>query len=75
MLGHNSLPVNQDIEPLCAYPGNKIYCYTLLFLAIGNFIIFAFEIQMAAWDRFCMSYHHFIYNYFINPSSFGLTNY
>ncbi|CCH65841.1 COG0451: Nucleoside-diphosphate-sugar epimerases [Richelia intracellularis HM01] len=30
---------------------------------------------MAAWDRFCMSYHHFIYNYFINPSSFGLTNY
>ena len=71
----NSLTINQTIESVYAYLGKEIYFCIPLSLALANFIIVAFEIQMAAWDCFCMNHRNFNDNCFIKPSSFGLPNY
>jgi nucleoside-diphosphate-sugar epimerase len=75
VLGQNPITANQTIEAVCSYLGKKIYFRIPLSLSLANIIIAVFRIQMAAWDRFCMSYRHFTYDRFINPSSFGLPNY
>jgi len=75
VLGQSQLTANQAIEEVCAYLGKKIYFRIPISLALANLIIVLFRIQMAAWDRFCMSYRHFTYEKAINPDSFGLPNY
>ncbi|MBD2665011.1 NmrA family protein [Richelia sinica FACHB-800] len=75
VLGQSRLTVNQAIEEVCNYLGKKIYFRIPLSLSLANVIIALFNIQMAAWDRFCMNYRHFTYAQAVNPSSFGLPNY
>ncbi|WP_071192539.1 NAD(P)-dependent oxidoreductase [Trichormus sp. NMC-1] len=75
VLGQSLLTANQAIEEVCAYLNKKIYFRIPLSLGLANVIIKLFNIQMAAWDRFCMNYRHFSYANAINPSSFNLPNY
>jgi nucleoside-diphosphate-sugar epimerase len=75
VLGQSYLKVDQAVEEVCAYLGKKIYFRIPLSTSLANVIITLFRIQMAAWDRFCMNYRHFIYDHAINPSSFNLPNY
>ncbi|HIK05206.1 MAG TPA: NAD(P)-dependent oxidoreductase [Trichormus sp. M33_DOE_039] len=75
VLGQQRLTANQAIEELCSYFSKKIYFRIPLSLSLANLIIAVFQIQMAAWDRFCMNYRHFTYDTVINPSSFELPNY
>ncbi|MEM7555175.1 MAG: NAD(P)-dependent oxidoreductase [Cyanobacteria bacterium P01_A01_bin.84] len=75
VLGQNRLSANQAIEEMCSYLNKKILFRIPLSVSLANLIIAAFNIQMAAWDRFCMNYRHFTYETVINPSSFGLNSY
>lgn len=75
VLGQTQLTVNQAVEEVCAFLGKKIYFRIPLSLSLANLLIALFNIQMAAWDRFCMNYRHFTYQNVINPASFGLPNY
>lgn len=75
VLGQAKLTANEAIEELCQYFRKRIYFRIPLSLALANFIIAVFKIQMAAWDRFCMNYRHFTYTPVINPGSFNLPNY
>ncbi|MEA5576966.1 NAD(P)-dependent oxidoreductase [Anabaena sp. UHCC 0451] len=75
VLGQSSLTANQAIEEVCTYLNKKIFFRIPLSLSLANVIIKLFNIQMAAWDRFCMNYRHFNYANAINPSSFNLPNY
>lgn len=75
VLGQNRLTANQAIEEVCSYLNKKIIFRIPLSVSLANIIIATFNIQMAAWDRFCMNYRHFTYNKVINPGSFGLKNY
>ncbi|WP_353932682.1 NAD(P)-dependent oxidoreductase [Okeanomitos corallinicola TIOX110] len=75
VLGQSGLTVNQAVEEVCDYLGKKIFFRIPLSLGLANVIIKLFRIQMAAWDRFCMSYRHFTYSNAINPGSFDLPNY
>ncbi|MEM9245748.1 MAG: NAD(P)-dependent oxidoreductase [Cyanobacteria bacterium P01_F01_bin.153] len=42
---------------------------------LANAIINLFNIQMAAWDRFCLNYRHFTYSNPVSPATFNLTPY
>jgi nucleoside-diphosphate-sugar epimerase len=75
VLGQNRLTVNQIIAEICNYLNKKIYFSIPLSLSLANVLIVLFQIQMAAWDRFCLQYRHFTYENPVNPSSLGLTNY
>jgi nucleoside-diphosphate-sugar epimerase len=75
VLGQAPLTANQAVKELCAYLGKRIYFRIPLSLGLANLIIAVFRIQMAAWDRFCMSDRHFTYEKAINPDSFNLPNY
>ncbi|MBW4688896.1 MAG: NAD(P)-dependent oxidoreductase [Komarekiella atlantica HA4396-MV6] len=75
VLGQAPLTANQAVKEVCAYLGKKIYFRIPLSLGLANLIIAVFRIQMAAWDRFCMSDRHFTYEKAINPGSFNLPNY
>lgn len=75
VLGQNRLTVNQVIAEICDYLNKKIYFRIPLSLSLANVLIVLFQIQMAAWDRFCLQYRHFTYENPVNPSSLGLTNY
>ncbi len=75
VLGQERLTVNQAVEEICAYLGKKIYFRTPLSLSLANFLIVLLRIQMAAWDRFCMSHPHLSYKNPVNPASLGLRNY
>ncbi|MEM7726916.1 MAG: NAD(P)-dependent oxidoreductase [Cyanobacteria bacterium P01_A01_bin.45] len=75
VLGQNRLSANQAIEEVCSYLNKKIIFRIPLSVSLANVIIAAFNIQMAAWDRFCMNYRHFTYEKVINPGSFGLKSY
>jgi nucleoside-diphosphate-sugar epimerase len=75
VLGQAQLTADQAIEEVCTYLGKKIYFRIPLSLALANFIIAVFRIQMDAWSRFCMDYRHFTYENAINPASFDQPNY
>ncbi|MBZ8182921.1 MAG: NAD(P)-dependent oxidoreductase [Oscillatoria sp. PMC 1051.18] len=75
ILGNPSITVNEAIEELCAYFGKKIYFRIPLTDWLANFLIAVFNIQMAAWDRFCFRYRHFTYRHPVHPTTFGLPSY
>jgi nucleoside-diphosphate-sugar epimerase len=75
VLGNQALTVDQAIREICRYLGKKVYFQIPLSIWLANFFIAVFNIQMAAWDRFCLEYRHFTYEKVVNPASFGLTNY
>ncbi|NJR66232.1 MAG: NAD(P)-dependent oxidoreductase [Leptolyngbyaceae cyanobacterium CRU_2_3] len=75
VLGNPPLTVNQAIEEISAYLKERIYFRIPLSLQLADILIKLFRIQMAEWDRFCLSDPHFTYQYPISPNSFGLVNY
>ncbi|HEY9829740.1 MAG TPA: NAD(P)-dependent oxidoreductase [Stenomitos sp.] len=75
VLGNAPLTVNQAVEEVCAYLGKKIYFRIPLSPWLADILIVLFRIQMAAWDRFSMSYRHFTYQNPINPARLGLEPY
>lgn len=74
-LGNPAISVDFAIGEVCAYLGKKIYFRVPLSIALANFFIKVFRLQMAAWDRFCINYRHFTYENPVTPASFGLRNY
>lgn len=72
ILGNPGLTVNQAIEAVCAYLHKPIYFRIPLSLQLANVLIPLFRIQMADWDRFCLTYRHFTYQNSVNPVNFGL---
>jgi nucleoside-diphosphate-sugar epimerase len=75
VLGNPALTVNEAVEEVCTYLNERIYFRVPLSLQLADVLIKLFRIQMAEWDRFCLTYRHFTYEYPISPNSFGLTNY
>jgi nucleoside-diphosphate-sugar epimerase len=75
VLGNPVLTVNQAVEEICTYLNKRIYFRLPLTTQLAELLIKVFRIQVAPWDRFCMSYRHFSYENPINPESFGLITY
>ena len=75
VLGQKRITADGAIEEACKYLNKKIYFRIPLTLALANILIHLFRIQMAAWDRFCLTYRHFSYENPVNPKSLGLPNY
>ncbi|MGA1265000.1 MAG: NAD-dependent epimerase/dehydratase family protein [Prochlorothrix sp.] len=72
VLGSAATTVNQAIDQLCAYFGHRILFQIPLSIALAEVIIKVFRIQMAPWDRFCLSYRHFTHANPVSPATFGL---
>lgn len=75
VLGNPAMTANQAIEAMCKYLNKPIYLRIPLTLPLANFFIRVFRIQMAAWDRFCMSYRHFTHQNPVNPATYGAVPY
>ena len=76
VLGNPAMTANQAIEEACEYLGKRIFFRIPLSIGLANNVLIPlFRLQMAAWDRFCMDYRHFIHKDPVNPSTFGLTSY
>ncbi|MGG6296047.1 NAD-dependent epimerase/dehydratase family protein [Leptolyngbya sp. AN02str] len=71
VLGNAPMTVNAAVEEACHYLNKHIYFRIPLTLGLANFFIKVFNIQMAAWDRFCMEYRHFTYERHVNPATYG----
>ncbi|MGB6296813.1 MAG: NAD(P)-dependent oxidoreductase [Rivularia sp. (in: cyanobacteria)] len=74
VLGQQKITANEAIEQICAYLDKKIHFRIPLSPSLADVIIKNFNIQMAAWDRFCMQYRHFSYEEIVNPGTFNLPN-
>ena len=75
VLGNERITVNQAVEEVCAYLNKKIHFRVTLSPWLADILIALFNIQMAPWDRFCLSYRHFSYENAVNPSTVGLPTY
>ncbi len=75
VLGQKRITADGAIEEACNYLNEKIYFRIPITLALANILIPLFRIQMADWDRFCLTYRHFSYENPVNPESLGLPNY
>ncbi|PSB35326.1 NAD-dependent epimerase/dehydratase family protein [Chlorogloea sp. CCALA 695] len=75
VLGQKRITADGAIDEACNYLNKKIYFRVPLSLGLANILIPLFRIQMAAWDRFCLTYRHFSYDNPVNPESLGLPNY
>ncbi|NES88802.1 MULTISPECIES: NAD-dependent epimerase/dehydratase family protein [Okeania] len=72
VLGNTPVTVNQAITEICAYLKKRIYFQFNLSPWLIELIIVVFQIQIAAWDRFCLEYRHFTYQNPVNPATFKL---
>ncbi len=75
ILGNPKVTVNQAVEEICAYLKKRIFFRFNLAPWLIELIISVFQIQVAAWDRFCLEYRHFTYQNPINPATFQLPSY
>lgn len=75
VLGNEPLKVNQAIKQIGDYLGKKVYISIPLPIWLANIFIKIFNIQMAAWDYFCLNYRHFTYQNAVNPTTFQLKSY
>jgi nucleoside-diphosphate-sugar epimerase len=75
VLGSPPITANEAVEQACEYLHKKIWFRITLSPQLAEFFIWLFRIQVAAWDRFCISYRHFTYQNFINPESIGQHSY
>jgi nucleoside-diphosphate-sugar epimerase len=72
VLGNEPYTVDRAIREICAYLDRRIYFRVPLSGWLVDFFIKVFNIQMADWDRFCLSYRHFVYDRTISPAALGL---
>ncbi|MFW6296350.1 MAG: NAD-dependent epimerase/dehydratase family protein [Halothece sp.] len=75
VLGNPPITVDEAVEEISAYLGNRIYFRIPLSKWLADFFIKVFDIKMAAWDRFCLDYRHFTYKNVVNPARFGIEPY
>lgn len=75
VLGSTAITVEQALQEICAYLGLHRGIKIPLPIWLANFFIWAFRIQMAAWDRFCLDYRHFTHRDPVNPATFGAVPY
>jgi nucleoside-diphosphate-sugar epimerase len=73
VLGNAAITANAAIAALCKAANRHIYFQLDLTPRLANWIIRLFNIQMGAWDYFCLNYRHFQYANPISPKTFGLT--
>lgn len=73
--GHDRYTVQKLIEETCAYLKQPIYFQLDLTPWLIDLIIRSFNIQMAEWDRFSITYRHFTHQNIVNPSTYGLKSY
>ena len=74
VLGGESVTLNDVITSATQYLSCPTGFKIPLSNTLANILIDWFNIQMAAWDRFCMNYRHFTYSNPVNPERFGLTS-
>ncbi|MEL6815222.1 MAG: NAD(P)-dependent oxidoreductase, partial [Cyanobacteria bacterium J06598_3] len=72
VIGNPSKSADEVVSEISTYLGKRQYFKIPLSFGLANLIIKVFNIRMADWDRFCMSYRHFTYERTVTPSSFGL---
>ncbi|HEY9826603.1 MAG TPA: NAD(P)-dependent oxidoreductase [Stenomitos sp.] len=75
VLGNAPITVNSAIATLCQFTHRRIYTQFDLKPWLINLLIRAFNIQMAAWDHFCINYRHFQYENPVSPKTFGIPCY
>lgn len=75
VIGNPSLSVNQAVEQISDYFGQRIWFRIPLSIGLANLLIKVFRVEMAPWDYFCLQYRHFVYQNAVNPASFGLKTY
>ena len=75
VLGNPPLTVNQAVEQLSDYFGQRILFRIPLSMWLADVLIKIFRVQMAPWDYFCLRYRHFVYAGAISPASFGMAPY
>lgn len=73
VLGGEPITVNAAIAELCRYFGHRLLFQIPVSATLAEVIIKVFRIQMAPWDRFCLSYRHFTHANPVSPATFGLT--
>jgi len=75
IIGNPALTVDQVIEQICDYLGLRIFFRIPLSLWLADRIIDWFNIRVAAWDRFCLKYRHFVYSNPVHPAQLGIEPY
>ncbi|WOD40661.1 NAD(P)-dependent oxidoreductase [Nodosilinea sp. E11] len=75
VVGNPPLTVNQAVEQLSDYFGQRIWFRVPLSMWLADVLIKVFRVQMAPWDYFCLRYRHFVYAGAVNPGSFGMEPY
>lgn len=75
VMGNPPLTVNQAVEQVSDYFGQRIWFRIPLSMGLAEVLIKVFRVQMAPWDYFCLRYRHFVYAGSVNPASFGMEPY
>lgn len=75
VLGNAPITVNRAVEEVCQYFNKRIYLRIPLSIQLANFFIVLFRVQMASWDRFCLTYRHFTYQNPVSPAIYGRVPY
>lgn len=75
VLGNPPLTVNQAVEQICDYFGQRIWFRIPLSMWLTDVLIRVFRVQMAPWDYFCLRYRHFVYTGVVSPASFAMEPY
>ncbi|MEM6838538.1 MAG: NAD(P)-dependent oxidoreductase [Cyanobacteria bacterium P01_C01_bin.120] len=75
IIGNPPLTINRTVEEACDYLGKRIYFRLPVSLWLADRIIDWFNIRMAEWDRFCLTYRHFVYDNPTHPETLGLEPY
>ncbi|MEM1425297.1 MAG: NAD(P)-dependent oxidoreductase [Cyanobacteria bacterium P01_H01_bin.130] len=72
VLGGEPMQLNDVITAATEHMSCPTRFKVTLSTTLANLIIDWFNIQMEAWDRFCMNYRHFTYANPVSPATFGL---
>jgi nucleoside-diphosphate-sugar epimerase len=75
VIGNPALSVNAAVAEMTDYLGLRQRFGIPLSLWLADRIIDVFNIEMAAWDRFCLQYRHFTYSNPVSPQTLGLASY
>ncbi|MEL6137011.1 MAG: NAD(P)-dependent oxidoreductase [Cyanobacteria bacterium J06628_6] len=75
VLGTPALTVNEAVAQISDYFGQRIWFRIPLSAGLADAIINTFNIKMAEWDRFCLTYRHFTHKDVVTPDQFGKDTY
>ncbi len=75
VLGNPAVAIDQAIEDGCAYLNKRIYFRIPLTQKLLDFVFRVLRIKVEAWDRFAISYRHFVHTNPVTPDTYGLPTY